>query len=228
MNKLTLGGKQEPQIPAAEFESPVVEAITPPVNIDVPQPTLGLMLDIETLDLGARPVTTQIALYPFDMETEELIHDALHQFLPIQPQLDLIPARTISAETLLWWMKQGDQARSAFERNLSEDFDELPILMQQLIRRFNKLTQNGTIEYELIAKGPQFDVVAVETLMRDCGLQAPWRYDRVIDLRTLQRYAGVSSKDLTPPKGFIAHSADWDAKFQIEVYFETKRRLRGG
>lgn len=194
------------------------------LTLDMPMPTLGLMLDIETLDLGARPVILQIALYPFDMETEEPIHDALYQHLPIQPQLDLIPSRTISAETLFWWMQQSDEARAAIEFNLSDDFDELPILMQQLIRRFNKLTSGK--EYELIAKGPQFDVVAVETLIRDCGLTPPWRYDRIVDLRTLQRYAGVSSRDLTPPKGFIAHRADWDCKFQIETYFETKRRLR--
>lgn len=189
-------------------------------------PTLGFMLDIESLDLGARPVITQIALYPFDMETEELIPDALHQYLPMQPQLDLIPSRSISAETLAWWMDQSDDARAAFRYNLSDEFDELPLLMKQLVSRFNKLTRNGAIEYELIAKGPQFDVVAVETLLRDCGLKAPWRYDRVVDLRTLQRYAGVSSRDMDTPAGFIAHRADWDAKFQIEVYFEAKRRLR--
>lgn len=192
----------------------------------IPTPTLGLMLDIETLDLGARPVILQIALYPFDMETEELIPDALYQHLPMQPQLDLIPARTISADTMNWWMQQSDDARREFEKNVSDDFGELPLLMKQLIHRFNKLTNNGKRDYELIAKGPQFDVVAVETLMRDCGLPAPWRYDRIIDLRTLQRYAGVSSTDLTPPPGFIPHRADWDCKFQIQVYFETKRRLR--
>lgn len=192
----------------------------------IASPTLGIMADIETLDLGARPIVTQIALYPFDMETEELIHDALYLFLPIQPQMDLIPARTLSADTLLWWMQQGDEARDAFERNLSDDFEELPILMRQIVRRFNKWTNDGRVEYELIAKGPQFDIVAIETLLRDCGLKAPWKYDRIVDLRTLQRYAGVSSRDMTPPQGFIAHRADWDCKFQIEVYFESKRKLR--
>ena len=191
---------------------------------DIVTPTRGLMLDIETLDLGARPVVTQIALYPFDMETEEIIPDALHIYLPMQPQLDLIPSRTMSADTLLWWMRQGDPAREVFERNTSDDFDELPVLMKQLVRRFEKLTHG--VEYELIAQGPQFDVVAVETLLKDCGLKAPWAYNRIIDLRTLTRYAGFSSKDVEPIQGFIAHRADWDCKQQIKVYFEAKRRLR--
>lgn len=190
----------------------------------IAMPTVGIHIDIETLDLGARPVITQIAMYPYDLETEELIPDALYQHLPMQPQFDLIPARTVSADTFLWWMKQSDDARAAFELNVSDDFEDLPILMKQLIRRFNKLTEGKT--YEVICRGPQFDLVAIETLLRDCGLKAPWKYDSVIDLRTMMRQAGLSSGEVDQPHGMIPHRADWDCKFQAACYFEAKRRLR--
>jgi len=182
------------------------------------------MLDCETLSLDARALVTQIALYPFDMETEELIHDALHIFLPIQPQLDIIPARKISAETFVWWMQQNDDARQIFDHNIGDDFEELPILMRQLIRRFDKLTDKRN--YELICRGPQADEVWVRTLLEDCGLRAPWRYDKVVDLRTLMRYAGLHTADIPEPQGFIPHRADWDCKYQIAQYLEAKRRLR--
>lgn len=224
MNTLNLAGSTSSALVSDE---PEIEQKTEheTLTLDVPMPTLGLMFHTETLDRGARPVILQAALYPFDMETEELIHDAVHQYLPMQPQLDLIPGRTISAETLFWWMKQSEEARAAFERNLSEDFDELPILMNQLIRRFNKLTQSGRVEYELIANG-LFHVTAIETLMRDCGLAAPWQRERIVDLRTLKRYAGVG--DASPPKDYIEHRADWDCKRGIQTYYDAKRRLRGG
>jgi len=191
-----------------------------------PPPTVGIMFDIETLGLDARAVVTQIAMYAFDMEQESIMPDAMHLYLPMQPQFDLVPPRTITADTLVWWMDQPDEARAAFQRSLGDDFEELPILMASLVRRFNKLTNDGIWEYEVMAKGPQFDLTLIETLLTDCGMKAPWKYDRVIDLRTLQRYAGITSKDLTPPEGFIPHRADWDAKFQIQAYFETKRALR--
>lgn len=192
-------------------------------DVKIP-PTLGLMLDCETLSLDARALVTQIALYPFDFETEELILDALHIYLPIQPQLDLIPSRKISADTFVWWMQQNDEARKAFEKNVGDDFEELPILMRQFIRRFEKLTANR--DYELICRGPQADEVWVRTLLEDCGYRAPWEYRKVTDLRTLMRYAGLSSKDIPEPVGFIPHRADWDCKYQIQQYFEMKRKLR--
>jgi hypothetical protein len=196
----------------------------------IAQPQIGIMFDIESLDLGPRSLTTQIAMYGFDMETEELLPDPLHIYLPMQAQLDLIPARTISADTFVWWMGQSDDARQAFEKNVSDSFEELPILMRQLVRRFNKFTNNDQVEYELIAKGPQFDIVNVESLLRDCGMTKPWKYDRVVDLRTLMRYAGMSNRtadlETFQPDGFIPHRADWDAKFQINLYFEAKRQLR--
>lgn len=208
-----------PPLSSQEFQPPA-----PRVSDSVSE--IGLMLDVETLGLGSRAIVTQIGLYGFSMETEELLPDPLHIYLPIQPQLDLVPPRTITAETLVFWMDQSAEARAGFERNLSDEFEELPILMRQFVRRFNSFTKNGELEYELIAKGPQFDAVLVETLLADCGMRAPWRYDRVTDLRTLMRSAGVHNRDITPPIGFIAHRADWDCKFQIKAYFEAKRKLR--
>jgi hypothetical protein len=195
--------------------------------LNIPTPVLGLMVDIESLDVSARSIVTQIALYPFHLEEEELLPDSLHIFLPLQAQMDLIPTRTMSADTFVWWMGQSDDARARFERNTSDDFNELPILMRQFVSRFEKLTHMYG-DYELIARGPQFDVVNIETLLRDCGLKAPWKYDKVVDLRTMCRLAGVSTKngDVPEPHGYVPHDALWDCKYQIAQYFEAKRRLR--
>jgi 3' exoribonuclease, RNase T-like len=189
------------------------------------RPDLALMLDIESLDLGPRSVITQIALFALDLEEDETIDTHLHSYLPIQPQLDLMPARTISASTLWWWMQQPDEARAAFEFSTSEDFNDLPVLMQHFIVQFERMTRGRT--YQLWARGPQFDVVNVESLLRDCGLKAPWRHDSVADLRTVMREAGISSSDVEQPHGFIAHNAAWDCKFQLLCLREAQRKIRG-
>lgn len=188
--------------------------------------TLGIMVDIESLDLGPKSVVTQIGLYPFSMEEEEIDSEmVLHTFLPIQPQFDL--GRTVSADTLVWWMNQKDEARAGFERNLSDAFEELPVLMRQFVRRFEKITNGLAPEsYEVIARGPQFDLVNIETLLAQCGERTPWRYDRVTDLRTLMRYAGLHARDVPPPEGFVAHDAGWDCRYQIKQYLAAKRGMR--
>jgi hypothetical protein len=207
-------------LPTAAKSEPAVELVAEPTR-----PDLVLMLDIESLDLGPRSVVTQLALFGLDLEEDEMLDTHVHSYLPIQPQLDLIHARTISASTLWWWMQQSDEARAAFEFSTSEDFNDLPVLMNHFIVQFENITRGKT--YTLWARGPQFDVVNVESLLKDCGLKAPWKYDRVEDLRTIMREAGLSSKDVDQPKGFVAHNAAWDCKFQLLCLREAQRKIRG-
>lgn len=194
------------------------------LNEQMEESPLILMLDIESLDVGPRSVVTQIALYAFDQDEGSIMDDCIWSFIPIQPQLDLIRPRTISASTLIWWMRQEEAARKLFERNDDEDFGTLGTLMRHFLREFNRITRGRT--YELWARGPQFDVVNVETLLADLGLKAPWDYGSVRDLRTLMAAAGLRSADVARPEGFIAHQAGWDCRYQIAQYEEAKRHLR--
>lgn len=186
---------------------------------------LILMMDIESLDIGPRSVVTQIALHGLDSDEDTILDDSVWSHLPIQPQLDLIQPRTISANTLWWWMQQEDESRKQFELNVLEDFETLPVLMRHLTREFNRMTDKYD-DYELWARGPQFDVVNVESLYLDCGMRAPWVYNKVRDLRTLMAAAGINQDDVEKPHGFIAHQANWDNRFQLNCYREAKRNLR--
>lgn len=188
------------------------------------QPLVILMLDIESLDLGPRSVVTQIALYGMDPDEDQIFESNVWSYLPIQPQLDLMQPRTISADTLWWWMQQSDEARAKFEFNVLEDFESLGVLMRHLTREFNRMTHGK--DYELWARGPQFDVVNVESLYRDVGMRAPWRYDRVRDLRTLMAEAGLHAADVPKPAGFIPHQAGQDARYQLAQYREARKHLR--
>ena len=81
-------------------------------------------------------------------------------------------------------------------------------------------------EYEIWARGPQFDIAAVESLMEECGVEVPWVYDSVRDLRTLMAAAGITTDDVPKPEGMIAHHAGWDCIYQIRCYMEANRRMR--
>lgn len=217
-------GRVEPAVdPAQEME---ILDLTQEQFPDPGTSPLILMMDIESLDTGPNSVVLQIALYGLDGDEESLFDSHVHSFFPIQPQLDLIRPRTISAQTLFWWMLQDDAARLKFERNVLEDHEDLEILMRHLTREFNRMTENGKRDYELWARGPQFDVVNVESLYRDMGMKAPWQYNKVRDLRTLMAQAGLRSDDVPKPTGFVAHNAAWDCKYQIAQYLAARRALR--
>lgn len=218
-NPLNLSKKDvEPEI---DSSSGVIEPTEPEAD-------LLLMLNIESWGLGPRPVITQIALLGYEVETDELLIDQFNQYLPVEPQLQIIPARKIQASTIAWWMRQSDEAREKVSLNEGTDFEDLVAAMRGLIGTFNRLTMNGTRNYELSAKGPQFDVVAVETLLTELDLEVPWAYYRVTDLRTDMRRARISGKAVPKPSGTIPHVAYWDCRWQIEQWLQCRRMRAGG
>lgn len=198
------------------------------IHPSVPEADLLLMVDIESLALGSRPVITQIAMLGYDVQQDELLQDWFNQFLPIEPQLQIIPPRKIQASTIAWWMQQSDEARELIHLSTGEDFEDLVAAIRGLISTFNRLTLNGTRNYELCAKGPQFDIAAIESLIGELGLDVPWKYDRVTDLRTDLRRARITGKEVQKPVGTIPHQAYWDARWQIEQWLECRRIRVGG
>ena len=185
-------------------------------------PDVGFMFDIESLDLGTQAVVTQIAFVAFDLADPETVLKEVTEYLPIQPQLAL--GRTISAKTIIWWMQQDDKARNRFKQNDGDDMDELLALMRSVARKASQVIaeSNG---YEIWARGPQFDIANIESLLSACGEKAPWKYGAVRDLRTLMSQAGLHVSDVPRRPTLIEHVALDDCKYQIECYVEAIRRL---
>lgn len=185
-------------------------------------PRLLLMVDIESLDLGPRTVVTQIALLGYDLEQDQHLKLNYNEFLPIQPQLDAVKPRTISAQTLWFWFQQPDEARLRFENNLGDDPFDLQYLAKSFTDTFRRMIVGYESSYVIVAKGPQFDLVAIESLLTELDVEVPWQYDRVDDLRTLLRKAKINPKDVPTPPGFIKHVAFWDALWQIDQYLACR------
>lgn len=216
---------------AQVIEDTTRSAIIPEAAKDLlpafPPTTQLLMFDIEALSLDTRCVILQAALLGYDLEEDELLETRHVQHYPIDPQQEIIPARKISGSTLSWWMKQSDEARERFELSTATDFEDLVALVRNFISVFNQITKNGTTNYEICAKHPQYDLVAMATLIKELGLEVPWNHQRVTDLATDLRRAGINPKNIPTPKGFIEHVAYWDARWQIEMFLACKRVFSG-
>lgn len=189
------------------------------------QNRIGLMLDNENLDLGAKGVITQVGVIAFPLDDPETELRRIDQDLPVQPQLTL--GRTMSFSTILWWMQQDDKARARFIENTGNDMEELLAFVRSIHRKISELIQQagGKRNVEVWAKGPQMDIVQIESLFNDCGLEAPWDYDTVMDLRTTMKLAGIHTKDVDST-GIVPHVAVSDCKFQIRCYAEAMKHLR--
>lgn len=184
---------------------------------------VGIMIDLESLDTAPRSVVTQVGILAYHLDDPETEIRRIEEYLPAQPQLEL--KRTVSFDTILWWMKQEDVARSKLDESAGNDMEVLLSLVRSIHRKLSELIRSvGEANVEVWARGPQFDVVNLESLFVDCGLSAPWRYDTVMDLRTLGRLAKISSASVDR-SGLIPHIATEDAKFQIRFYIEALKNL---
>lgn len=175
---------------------------------------IGIMLDLETLGVTPNAVVTQVAMTAFDLSEPERIISEVVEYLPIQPQLDA--GRQIDASTLTWWMRQSDVARGVFSKSDGDDPEELNALIRHIRRKFVQLTENK--DYQVWARGPQFDVVMLESLMFMVKESAPWKYDSVRDLRTLMDAAGITTDDVERNPAYLPHIARYDNFYQIDCY----------
>lgn len=177
--------------------------------------TKGIMLDIETMGTNTRAPITQIAVMSFDLITGDRF-EGNQLFLPLQPQLEMVPPRVIDADTIFWWMEQEPAARANLKYSQAGEYEQVPIALRQLESFLADLSQGHA--YELWARGPHFDVALLESLYRETGVRVPWRYDRVRDLRTLMGVANISTADVVRDSTYLPHDAFWDCAYQIDCY----------
>lgn len=186
-----------------------------------------LMIDIETLSLLNRPVVTEVCLMGYDLEDDEFLTPVHHQFYDIDPQLAILPPRSIQGSTIAYRMKESDSVRANMELCAGTDFEDLVATTRGFVRTFEQLSDQGEANYIFMSARPQFDINAMGTLIHELGLTVPWAYDSIVDLRSLQRELGIHHKNTALPVGAIPHTADGDVRWQIEQYLDVRRKLAG-
>jgi hypothetical protein len=155
-----------------------------------------LMLDIETLDTQSSAVVLSVGWVCFD---EFNLGDAHEMALDIDEQLDM--ARTISGDTLKWWMGQSEMAREqAFDPSTVYSINDLE-------DRLTTIIQTCGIKH-VWSHGPAFDIATLKSLMR----AEPWDFRSLRDTRTLAMLA----PNIARVKPVTAHSAADDAVAQAK------------
>lgn len=169
---------------------------------------MHIMIDFETLSLKPNAVLLQLAAVAFDAKTREVV-STLH--VHIDPRVQ--PGRDISADTVIWWVEQGEAARAALTNatrmadriesdtfeNLSEEeqdslYEQAGMLItnaaQAFVAWFNGVTdpevesRHGALEGVWSLGG--IDHVWLNSLMEYTGLKNPVAHYFQRDLRTMR------------------------------------------
>ena len=151
-----------------------------------------IMLDIETLDTAQTAVVLSIGAVVFDPHSKELGEKFYVEFthdLATQQRV----GRTMSADTVVWWMQQGAAAKQIFTDPASEGVRRVSTA-QGLTEFASFVSRNGGKEAKLWGNGSDFDNVIVGSLFDSFGLVKPWSYSRNRCYRTMKRMFGENVK----------------------------------
>src|SRR5690606_23531875 len=129
--------------------------------------------------------------------------------------------RSITADTLKWWMNQSGAAKKVFSEKAKPAEEVLSVFVQWV------LAQNSISKIYPWGNGSSFDISIIEDLFRQYGVKCPWMFYNVYDLRTFKRFIANNSK--VPKTEGVNHNALDDAnnqaKFVIEHYSFYKQMI---
>ena len=156
-----------------------------------------IMVDIETLDTVQSAVVLSIGAVAFDPHSKELGEKFYVEFTEDLANQQ-IKGRTISADTVQWWMMQSDAARSIFARRDEDDLitpkPANPAVRMSTEHGLNEFSyfvaRNGGKKVELWGNGADFDNVIIGSLYDSFDMVKPWSYGKNRCYRTMKRVFG--------------------------------------
>ena len=75
--------------------------------------------------------------------------------------------------------------------------------------------------------GATFDCTILRNTYQRHNIECPWAFWAERDLRTIVDVSGLNKWDVPKPDGFIAHHAEWDAKYQAAILLVALATLKG-
>lgn len=179
---------------------------------------LHVMLDIETLSTDINTSIINIGAASFNVNTGNIYNTI---GLPIHPFNWNKDGRTFDGDTLMFWLKQGYSHFKDY-KYLSPHEHTLKKALLDLKEFFIHQTIHGSI-VNVWGNGATFDISILENAYKYYGIECPWNFREVRDLRTIV-WLNPSVKENMKFEG-VKHDPIDDCKHQIKYLVETLKSV---
>lgn len=162
-----------------------------------------IMLDIETGGNSPSSIIFSIGAVQFDMATGEI---GKQFYINIDAEDSQKQGLTFDASTVLWWMKQSDEARKSLEYNCTT--------LKSALSGFESwLEEVNDKDVQIWANAPSFDMVLLKAAYKTIGNREPWFYWQERCVRTLIAFNPLLKKAVVND---FPHNAIGDCLYQIK------------
>jgi len=163
--------------------------------------THHVMLDLETMSTKPNAAIVAIGAVEFNMEVRSI---GKKFYTRVSLASNIEASRDIAANTILWWMKQSDEARAEITSVDNRS------LLDALLAFNNEILNWLPPNYFLWGNGANFDPVILGSAYEKFGFAIPWNFRNIRCYRTA--IAILPQQEYIKPT--VAHNALEDARAQ--------------
>jgi inhibitor of KinA sporulation pathway (predicted exonuclease) len=176
---------------------------------------MDVMIDLETFDNVSTTAIVQIGAAVFDRTNGKIIDEFKAD---VDPQSCIDIGLTLGIDTIMWWLKQSDEARASITST-----PRGPI--REVLTNFNNfITKNEPdIRKVTVWCHATFDFPIMQNVYKAAGMEAPWRYSNARDLRTITDLSGAPIYAIRR-KGTY-HDALDDCRHQVKQFRMCMKKL---
>ncbi len=179
-----------------------------------------IMLDLETMDTGPYSAILSIGAVRFNLETGKM-GGTFYRNIYLKSCTDL--GMTLSADTIMWWMKQSDEARKAFNTSANNSLRDV---CEDFTMYVNNVKATSLKKVSLWGNGASFDNVIIRNAYDKLSYRFPLPFYADCDVRTIMKIAPKIEKKDSDRKG-VYHNALDDAIYQVSYLSAAYNRTIG-
>ncbi len=165
-----------------------------------------VMVDLETLDNLPTAMIVSIGAVAFDPDQPAETDQTFYRRIDARQSHG-----TIGADTVLWWLRQSDEARAELSVEGGDSINVALLAFSEFCQGLN----------EIWAGPSYFDVTILENAYRRSSLLFPWKYFQVRDWSTLRK---LTRTEKAP--NACAHNALADAQAQVAGFRQAWQKLK--
>jgi hypothetical protein len=164
------------------------------------------MLDFETLGQSADTAVLSLGAVIF---TRDAFIETRYWSFSLHGQI-ASGKRTVNADTLLWWLGQGDGAKRVFQES-----NDVGTLLKDFAPPFVAFVKKAGSDVRVWSNGATFDIPIIEHILSQQGQPVPWKFWNQRCYRTMKACFGIDKKF----EG-VKHNALDDSKHQANCLME--------
>jgi exodeoxyribonuclease VIII len=180
-----------------------------------------VMLDLETYGVSPGCVVRSIGAVAFDPVTGSVGGEHFYHNITLRSCIEV--GLKVEEQTLVWWDEQEEVAKKMLMIDQRKLID--------VAEGFNMWWEAQEAE-RVWANGAAFDPVVWEFAVKACGKKVPWRYNKVMDTRTVSTLHWMLKPDTTitveDTGRYTPHYAVDDCRYQVNKLMLEFDSLKGG